>query len=105
MRHTRTIFDERLERLVRLHRVGLDRLQIRLEDDQLEVPPEVLQAAVRVLTPLRLIGCLLRTIPGLLDGVAYIQDLGALVDGIVHSLLHLVAFADDTEEVYYLVSL
>lgn len=74
VQRTGTVFDERLERLVRLHRIRLDRLQVRLEDDELEVPPEVLQAAVRRRAALLLIRRLLCPGAGLFDGVPEVKD-------------------------------
>jgi hypothetical protein len=98
-KRTRPVLHERLERLERLRSVGLDGLQVRLEEDELEVPAQVREPHVRVLAPLRVRRSLFCLEPRVLDRVAQVLDLARAVDGDVDGVLDRAALAHDAEQV------
>ena len=96
---TRTVLNERLKRFVCLYRIRFRGLQVRLEDDQLEVPTKVVQPSMRMRPSLLFVWRLLRARPRLFYRVSKIEYLSTLVDRVVHGELDHWTLANHPEKI------
>lgn len=77
--------------------IRLYRRKVPLEDDKLEVTPEVVNTSLCVFLPLLIGGCLLRVYTCRFDCLSEIEYLGALIDSSIYTILHIKPVLDHAQ--------